>query len=130
MWSTNLALMEKMCSALFLIAEVKIDLKVPWCCFGRNHRKSLRFISAINFNIKKHHKWKDAPKPPAFRAGSSKKQAPVGLWSDLPMFLGLSSLHHPSPTHLRAASPVTKGNTKDNWELPMREGFSQWKPGQ
>lgn len=71
--------MQKICSVLFLIAEVEIDFKVLWYWFGSHHCISLSYISAMNFNVKKYHRWKDAPKPLAFKVDCSKEQPLVRL---------------------------------------------------
>lgn len=67
------------------------DLKVLWYWFDSHHCKSLPFIFAISFNMKKYHRWKDAPKSLAFKVDYSRGQLPVGFWSDLIMFFGLCS---------------------------------------
>lgn len=85
----TLSLMKKMCGVMFLIAKVKTDFNVLWYWFVSHYCKSLSFISATNFNMKKNHRWKDAPKSLAFKADHSKEQALVGLWSDLFILLCL-----------------------------------------
>lgn len=81
--------MKKMCGVMFLIAKVKTDFNVLWYWFVSHYCKSLSFISATNFNMKKNHRWKDAPKSLTFKVDCSKEQPLVGLWSDLFILLCL-----------------------------------------